>query len=270
MTLVPPARSDDGRADHPGELRLRRHRIGELAGVDAQMIDEHLADCADCRTRLDALDDEQRAFAAQIPFDRFAGGVERAARVPRARPVSRRSLVAGSGLALAAAAALVLVIRPGGGDPAGGNRIKGGEFEARLQIAAAGGGQRALDPGGHASLHTGDQLRLGYRAASPGHLVVVSVDDAGAVSVLYPDQGDTLPVAAARAVAYLPGSITLTGAGKERIYMITGTQAFGVEAAVREIGAAHTRAGGDLSAMGPLQFGAGGAVTSFTWLLDKP
>jgi hypothetical protein len=274
MTLVPPARSDDGRADHPGELRLRRHRIGELGGVDAQTVDQHLADCADCRTRLGALDDEQRAFAAQIPFDRFAGGVERAARVPRARPVSRRTLVAGSGLALAAAAALVLVIRPGGdGDPAGGNRgnrLKGGEFEARLQIALAAGGQRALDPGGRAGLRAGDQLRLGYRAASPGHLVVVSVDDAGAVSTRYPDQGDTLPVAAARALAYLPGSITLTGAGKDRIYMITGAQAFGVEAAVREVGAAHTRAGGDLGAMGPLQFRPGVAVTSFTWLLDKP
>jgi hypothetical protein len=270
MTLVPPARDSHGA--HPGELRLRRHRIGELAGVEAQTVDEHLADCADCRTRLDALADEQRAFAAQIPFDRFAGGVERAARVPRARPVSRRSLIAGSGVALAAAAALLLVIRPGGGgDPAGGNRIKGGgAFEGRLQIALADGGQRALDPGGHARLQPGDKLRLGYRAPDAGHLVVVSVDDAGAVSVVYPDQGDTLPVAAARDFQFLPGAITLTGTGRERIYMITGAQAFGVEAVVREVGAAHSRAGGDLGAMGKLPFGPGIDVTTFTWLLDKP
>ena len=269
MTLVPPASA--GRADHPGELRLRRHRIGELAGVEAQAIAAHLADCPDCRTRLDALEDEQRAFAAQIPFDRFAGGVERAARVPRTRPVSRRSLIAGSGLALAAAAALVLVIRPGGGgERAGSNRLKGGDFEARLQIALASGGQRALDPGAHAALRAGDQLRLGYRAATPGHLVAVSVDDAGAVSLLYPEQGDTLPVAAARAFDFLPGSITLTGTGRERIYMITSARVVGVEEVVRTVGAAHTRAAGDLGAMGPLPFGPGIDVTSFTWLLDKP
>jgi hypothetical protein len=273
MTLVPPAGSDAGRANHPGELRLRRHRIGELGGAEARTIVEHLADCSDCRTRLDVLDDEQRAFAAQIPFDRFAGGVERAARVPRVRPVARRSLVAGSGLALATAAALVLVIRPGGGDLGGGNRSKGGDYQASLQIAQASGGQRALEPGAHARLQAGDRLRLGYRAAGAGHLVAVSVDDAGAVSVLYPDQGDTLPVSAARSLSYLPGAIDLTGAGKERIYLIAGPKSFaayGVEEVVRVVGAAHTRAAGDLTAMGPLEFGHGVEVTTFSWLLDKP
>lgn len=264
MTLVPPARDDHGA--HPGELRLRRHRIGELAGSEARTVDEHLADCADCRTRLDALEDEQRAFAAQIPFDRFAGGVERAARVPRVRPVSRRSLITGSGLALAAAAALLLVIRPDGGDPAGTNRIKGSDVDGRLQIALGAGGQRALEPGGHALLKNGDRLRLGYRATAAGQLVAVSVDDAGAVSVLYPEAGDALPVAAAATFTFLPGAIDLTGSGRERIYMIVGSA--GVEQVVRAVGAAHSRAGGDLRAMGPLELG--GEVTSFTWLLDKP
>jgi hypothetical protein len=273
MTLVPRASDDRGGGDHPGELRLRRHRIGELTGADAQTVVEHLTECSDCRTRAVALDDEHRAFTAQIPFDRFAGGVERAARVPRARPVSRRSLIAGSGLALAAAAALVLVIRPGGGDPLEGNRTKGGAIDARLQIAEATGQQRVLEPGAHTALRAGDRLRLGYRAAGAGHLVAVSLDDAGAVNVLYPDQGDTLPVAAARSFSFLPGAIELTGTGKERIYLIAGPQSFsayGVEEVVRVVGAAHTRAGGDLATMGPLEFGRGVEATTFTWLLAKP
>ena len=66
--------------EHIGELTLRRRRAGEALGPDAAAIDAHATSCADCRARLRALDDEQRRFEQEISFDRFAAGVERAAR----------------------------------------------------------------------------------------------------------------------------------------------------------------------------------------------
>ena len=76
--------------EHIGELTLRRRRAGEALGPDGPAIDAHATSCADCRARIRALDDEQRRFEQEISFDRFAAGVERAARSAsgrRARPI---------------------------------------------------------------------------------------------------------------------------------------------------------------------------------------
>ena len=66
--------------EHIGELTLRRRRAGEALGPDGPAIEAHATACADCRARIRALDDEQRRFEEEISFDRFAAGVERAAR----------------------------------------------------------------------------------------------------------------------------------------------------------------------------------------------
>src|SRR4051812_43488379 len=75
--------------EHIEELTLRRRRAGEALGPDGAAIEAHATSCADCRARLRALDDEQRRFEQEISFDRFAAGVERAARGAR-RAKSRR------------------------------------------------------------------------------------------------------------------------------------------------------------------------------------
>src|SRR6187401_2235299 len=67
-------------SEHIGELTLRRRRAGEALGSDGPAIEAHATSCADCRARIRALDDEQRRFEQEISFDRFAAGVERAAR----------------------------------------------------------------------------------------------------------------------------------------------------------------------------------------------
>src|ERR1022692_3375450 len=78
-------------SEHLGELTLRRRRAGEpLDGIAAvEAVDAHLATCAACKARSRALDDEQRRFEQEISFDRFAAGVERAARGTAPRPVRR-------------------------------------------------------------------------------------------------------------------------------------------------------------------------------------
>src|SRR3954453_22288549 len=76
--------------EHVAELALRRRRAGEALGADGPAMEAHATSCADCRARIRALDDEQRRFEQEISFDRFAAGVERAARgankVKRRRP----------------------------------------------------------------------------------------------------------------------------------------------------------------------------------------
>src|SRR6185295_3547476 len=100
--------------EHIGELTLRRRRAGEALGPDAEAIEAHATSCADCRARIRALDDEQRSFEQEISFDRFAAGVERAARGnrPVRRPMRARFWIPSLAGLAAAAAMLVLVLRP--------------------------------------------------------------------------------------------------------------------------------------------------------------
>src|SRR5262245_11448544 len=97
--------------EHIGELTLRRRRAGEALGPDTAAIDAHAASCPDCRARIRALDDEQRRFEQEISFDRFAAGVERAAR-GASKSKTRRPIVHGAWVApmLAMAACLVAMV----------------------------------------------------------------------------------------------------------------------------------------------------------------
>jgi hypothetical protein len=256
---------------HVGELRLRRFRQGELAGDEHEQVARHTTDCSGCRTRLDALADEQRAFEREIPFARFAGGVERAARVPRAAASPRRLWLAGT-LSFAAAAGLFLVLRPAG-DPEGGrNNLKGGDTLASIRIAAADGStQRSAPAGLEAHLGPGERLRLGYRVAAAGHLAALTVDDAGQVTALYPERGASLPVAPqGAALSYLPDSVELTGAGRERVYLFVAEHPFTVDDAAAATRAAFDRSGrGDLGKMEDPALTSGPARV-FTWLFFKP
>ena len=151
--------------EHIGELVLRRRRIGEDLGSNAAAIETHVAGCAECRARARALDDEQRRFEQEISFDRFAAGVERAARGAgkRPRPVPK-SVWAYPMLAVAAAAILVVSFRSGGGPEdqrPGTSRIKGG---AGLTVrVSAGDRQRTARPDGIEALAAGERLRIGYQ-----------------------------------------------------------------------------------------------------------
>ena len=233
---------------HIGELALRRRHAGEALGDQAAAIEAHVETCADCRTRLRALDDEQRRFEDEISFDRFAAGVERAARGTspprRARP---RFWVTVPALAAAAAVALVATFRDPARPPESGNRIKGG---AGITVRVAGAtGQRTARLDAPEPLAAGDRLRIGYVGGEHRYLLSLSIDDRGAVTPLYPEQGASLPVPPdARPVTrYLPDSLELTGAGTETIVVLLSDQPIDVEAARQAARAAFDHAGGDLA-----------------------
>jgi hypothetical protein len=268
---------------HWGELALRRFRAGEFAPAEADAIGAHTARCVRCRARLTAIDDEQRGFERAIPFERFAGGVERAARVPgpqRGRSRLRSAWLVPA-LSLAAAAAFMLVVRTRPHDEAAEfNHRKGGAVDAQLRIAAADGqAQRALVAGGTEKLRPGDRLRIGYETDRPRHLVALSIDDQNVVTALYPDSGTSLAGASVRVeitsgTVYLPDSIELTGAGHERIFLLIADGPFSVESAVTAVRASRTAAGaGKLGAMTnetTIRALDALAPRAFTWLLEKP
>jgi hypothetical protein len=238
---------------HVGMMKLRQLRAGELPGAEAQAVRAHADGCDDCRGKLKELEDEQARFQAAVSFDRFAAGVERAARPQPAVERARRWMAP----ALALAASLVLVVAAGralsnGEDPRGGNRVKGGA-EVELKIAGPGGAsQRDAPERAPALLSPGERVRIGYRAVEHRYVTVVSVDELGQVTPVYPERGQSLPASGGNAMVYLPESLEFTGSGAEKLIVILSDEPLEVDRVVAAAGAAYTSAQGDLSRLGPL------------------
>ena len=240
---------------HIGELELRRRRAGEQLGAEAPAIEAHAAACAECKARIRALDDEQRRFEAAISFDRFAAGVERAARgtpaVPRRAPA--RSWMVVPTLAMAAAVAVIVTFHSPSrlsswtrSHPPGYDGIKGG---AGMIVRVAGAaGQRTARVDATEALSAGERLRIGYQTGGHRYLLSLSIDEHGEVTPLYPEQGVslTVPAGVASATHFLPDSLELTGTGLERIVVVLSDQPIDVQVARQAARAAYDRAGGDL------------------------
>jgi hypothetical protein len=261
MTLVGPSPSQVG---HLPDLRLRRYRAGELVAEETAAAEHHLAACPPCRGKLRLLVEEQRTFEREIPFERFAGGVERARRVPRPRP--HRIWFAGLGGALAAAAVVVFLVRA---PTPGPNRTKGGGVEATVRVALAdASSQRAVPPGSQELLEPGARVRLGYRTAEPRYLAAVSVDDGGDITLLYPEAGPALSVGPTEQTVFLPDSLEFTGAGREKVFLFLARAPFDSAAARQAVKRALSSAKGDLAALPNPSFAGGQQV--FSWLFRKP
>ncbi len=219
---------------HPGELKLRQFLAHER--VDAST-SEHLGNCAECAARLSKLTEEQRAFEAVVPFDRFAAGVERAARQqksPKARSMA--------GVLIAIAACLIAFFA---GRQIfqhdGGSRIKGG---GSVDFVIAGpGGQRAaaqLEP-----LALGERVRIGV--SGHRHVLALSIDDAGEVSTVY---SETLP---GDGQTWLPESIEFTGHGREHVVVLLSDEPLKLEPISNQLQNAWKSASGDLTKLGALE-----------------
>jgi hypothetical protein len=265
MTLV---ETTPAGGNHLAELALRRYRAGEFTLEACDATDRHLAACAPCRSKLRLLVEEQKTFEREIPFERFAGGVERARRVPRPRP--RRLWFAGLGGALAAAAAVLLWVQTSQPvrTPIRHNEIKGG-IEATVRVASAkAAAQRSVPPGSQEVLEPGDRVRLGYRTTEPRYLAAVSVDEAGLVTLLYPESGPALTAATSVETVYLPDSLEFTGSGREKVFLFLARKPFDSAEAKAAVKTALTSAKGDLLTLPNPTFTGGQQV--FSWLFRKP
>jgi hypothetical protein len=77
--------------------------------------------------------------------------------------------------------------------------------------------------------HTGDVIRVGYRAAGRTHGVIVSIDGRGAVTMHLPTDGDRAAALDRGATVLLDHAYELDDAPRwERFYFITGATPFSV------------------------------------------
>jgi hypothetical protein len=226
------------KAGHAGNLALRRIHSGELE-------DAHVQGCAECQAQLRELDAEQTHFEAEIPFERFAAGVERA---KLAKQMPRRSWLPPL-MGMAAAVVLAIGVQP---LLKNGTRTKGGGMVLRI-AAPAGGPQRLAAPDVPEALGPGERVRLGYTAGTHKFVAAVSVDQQGQITPLYPEYGKSLPVDEGDATYYLPDSIEFTGKGTEVVVMVLTDKPLDVGALTRAAKGAYEDAHGDLAHLDALK-----------------
>lgn len=286
-TISPVERRDGGSRDgHIRALELRRFRARELEGERATAVAAHTEACADCRARLAAIDEEQRQFTRDIPWDRFAAGVERAGRelartgrpvggaqkAGRAPQTARLLRFATPLLGLAAAAIVLIVVRPRTPDDARHNARKGGAEEIVVRIGNdAVAGARTANVDVPTALARGERLRIGYRTESARFLVVLSLDDAGVVTPIYPETGRALAAPPSPTMTFLPDGIELTGRGKERLFVTLFDAPVDVETAATALREAARRTHAPLGEGNqlPAIFSKAPSTTA-SYLFEKP
>lgn len=225
------------------DLRLDRLLAGELPASDAAALRVHLAECAPCHARHEALQREHRVLAAQLPaltlpgYSRAPGSAPAPdRRLERQRSAHRLWPVAAS---LAAAVALWAVVQErtspqrlavNAPSTADATRTKGSsavQLDWTIQRGSEVFLARPEDV-----LHPGDALRFGVRASRGGYAAVLSLDSERRSTVYH----DWVAVAAGER-QLLPGAVALDGVlGDEHLYAVVcdRSSALGeLEAAIR-------------------------------------
>lgn len=189
------------------DLSLDRLRIGELASAEADEAQRHLAGCAECASRLEALRDDASRFSDAIWPAREAQLVQRRARRGWARPASIS--------AISALAASVLVVLAWPSQPA--MRTKGADALA-LFVRHSDGRVESVLPGGR--LSPGDVIRFEVTSDRAGVVTVLGIDAAQAVTPYVPASALGPGLAAGRSWI-LDEAIELDGTlGPERIVAV--------------------------------------------------
>lgn len=256
-------------SEHPSEWTLRRLHAGELASAEAARLRTHAAGCERCGTVLREAEEAQGRFEAEHPFERFAEGVERAAkRAESQRKPSGETSRRWVGPVLAIAATVLVVVglpRMRAEDPVPGVRIKGGAT-AELRVGGRADSQRVARTDMPELLAPGERVRLGYTPDTRKFVLALSVDGAGEVTPLYPESGQSLPVEAGAGMHWLPDSVEFTGTGAERVVLVLTDTPVTVEDASAEARKAFEAGGRDVAKMPAL--GVAGDQTH--WVLLKP
>lgn len=241
--------------EHPGLAMLRRALADEPLEA---WVTTHLEHCPSCRARLVELEAEQRRFEAEVPFETFASGVDRARRAleapaPASASPSPRRVAGGLAVALAAMAVAVLAGRAAlSEDPRPGARLKGASAArggVEMVIAAPGSAARRLaseDPSTPEALALGDRLRIGVNPGPWHFVLVLSLDAQGVVTPAYASGSRSLPLTGA-SPEFLPDSLELTGAGLERLVVLLSDRPLEVDAVSAELARRYAEAGGDLT-----------------------
>ncbi len=191
--------------DHISDLRWDRWLAGELSPDDTATALAHAEQCGRCNDRMRMLNNERDQFRVRpMPI-----ALARARRAPR--------WIVGGATLVAAAAVLVLVLRPGP-PPFDGERRKG----SGPSLIVAGGKPGALLPLATGDvIHVGDSIQVGYTSDRDGFGALISRDGAAAVTAYVPSDGTTLAPLPAGIDREFPQSTILdTVVGTEVLYVV--------------------------------------------------
>jgi hypothetical protein len=256
-------------SEHPSEWTLRRLHAGELQADEATRTRTHAASCEQCGAVLREAEEAQRQFEAGLPFERFEQGVKRAEEKARRQEQTRTGgsqRWMGPLVALAATVLVVVAVRPLlEANPLPGVRTKGGAV-AELRIGGGDSSQRMARTDVLEPLAPGERVRLGYTPDARRYVLALSVDEAGEVTPLYPEAGQSLPVEPGAGTHWLPDSIEFTGSGTERVVVLLSDAPVTVEEATAAARQAFEASGRDVARMPPLYMD--GDQTH--WVLLKP
>jgi len=226
-------------SDRVPDLLLEQYRLGELSPDATARLERRLAEDADLRARLDALDRSDEAIRRQYPPEWLAGQIRlrAGAAAPASRPPARASWRRWAVPAAVAATALVaMVLMPSPVRPPDEiERIKGSGAGLVLHRRTAEGSE-PLSEG--AVVGRGDLVRVGYQAAGRPYGLILSIDGRGAVTRHLPAEGRSAASLERGNPVLLDYAYELDDAPRwEAFYFVTSDEPFDVEpvlAAARE------------------------------------
>lgn len=237
---------DDKRERAVSPHELRRYHAGELGDDRRSEIAALLDEDAQLKAELDALEAEDRAFRATMPFERFvadhaARRAQQDALAPLKSFVARFRWQAGGLLVATTAALLLVVVLPRGEPERPWDGLKGG---ARIGffVREAEGARVGVDG---EELRPGDQIQFAVRDdEESASMVLLGVDGRGNVTTYVaaklPSRGNEKGAEQAKP-RLLEQSLVLDDAvGAERFFVVYGKEEpaalkAAVEAAAREL-----------------------------------
>jgi hypothetical protein len=211
---------------HPTRFTLERLLAEDLGPEDAIAVEQHLGRCETCKAELAALEADDEAFRAEVPYAASRIEHERRREAKTARPIRLRLWLPGLATAAAVAGVVLWTAVPHSpGEP--GTRIKGGPTALTFAVLDAGD----LRPGiAGETLKPGTRLQLSYEAGDNTHIAVVGLDAAGTTSRYLPEHGSTLVPLPGGAKGDLPFSLTLDETlGAERFIAVFADHAAPIE-----------------------------------------
>lgn len=260
---------DDRQTDRVPDVVVERYRLGELAPDEAAGLARRLDRDESLRQRLAALaqsDDDIRrdldwlATAVRLRITPSSPGR------PAGRGMWQWALPAAAGAVLTIAVALFAVNGHSGRDRGAtvgedGDRIKGLGATLTIYRRTSSGSERLAEG---ATARPGDLLRIGYRVASPGYGMILSIDGRGVITHHLPPDGPRATPLTAGDPVLLDQAFELDDAPRwERFYFVTAATPFDVDPVLAAIRAADpARTAGTALVLDP-------ALDQFTFVVQK-
>ncbi len=216
------------------DLQLERYRLGELPPDERQALAAGIAADPELERRLALLEassrDIQSAFEPQEMARRIRERArqshersEPAAQAGRWRPWLAPASVVATCVCVAAVGASLWLGRPSGED----TTLKGGEPALVLHRRLS---QSSEELASGAVARQGDQIRIGYRAASRPYGAILSVDGRGVITQHLPKAGERAAELQPSGTVFLDFSYELDDAPRwEVFYLVTADAAFDLE-----------------------------------------